>query len=1142
MKSFPIPHARYPISLLFIALLSAGALRAADDIAALDDALTQLKTFDYGQDAKPLRAVEKLIGMAPVAAKPAIADKLVALASDAQVPEAARLFSCQQLHKFGSDAQVEKLAKMLDDPKTAEIARYALEGIGSEKAREALRTYLFKAQAEFPNKSITALVGVVNSLGALRDEKSQETLALFVTSRDAKLCVAAAKALARIGNAASAEALSKAKAPVGSELELADAQLACAERIAGPDLPAAAKIYDKLWATENPVQIRIAALRGLAKTRKEAALPMVLDALGGTNAELQSAALSALAEIPGPAATNAMVGQATKLTGPALVSLIDALGQRGDKSARDAVAPLLASEDSNLRAAAAGAMGKLGDASSIELLAKLASGQDAAARAAQTSLARLSGQGIDAALIAAIDKSSGAPKAALIRAGTDRRTPDFSPVLLKAVDDADDPVRAAAVDAMSQLGGAECYPKLIDMLLASPAEGIEKATLAVAARLPDDAARLKPVLSALEKSKAEPKAAFLRVLRGLSGADALKVVKSALADADPIVREAAVRALADWQDESPATDVLALIKDAPEPKLRILALRGYMRMARTTKAGPAQQLSMLQQVAKILDTSDARKMLLAGLADIPEAGALQVASTYLAEDSVKAEANIACNKIGGALLKANAAAGREAIEKIAAASPKPVADALAAILEASNKPQVEGSAALSHNDARSEEIKKSLAKRAPKDFRLACYLDCGPDKIDGAKDGPKLSVADATPWFWPDSDQKAHFRYGSVWYHGGDLQFDAAGLNPKKAYQLGFSWWDFDGNGRAQSVWASTGKGEKRTQLIKSTPLPDGQSPPAEITASIPATAYADGTLRITFHQEGQSNVVCSEIWLWEGAEGVVPASAPAEVAPASVPAVAQPVTGMKAGTEAGATKTGDIKMVRGKQEPGRTTKVLIVTGIDYPGHLWQKTAPVLAEELTKDKRLLVDTAEDPDILSSKEINDYDVLVIHFMNWQKPAPGDKARENLKAFVEGGKGLVYVHFACGAFQDGGNPWPDFIKIAGKVWDRKLRGHDPHGTFQVRATDVKHPITEGLQPFDTTDELYTCLAGDVPVTTIAVATSKVDKKDYAMGFVFDVGKGRVFHSPLGHDVKAYAGGAGELFRRGTAWAAGISPVAK
>jgi type 1 glutamine amidotransferase len=41
---------------------------------------------------------------------------------------------------------------------------------------------------------------------------------------------------------------------------------------------------------------------------------------------------------------------------------------------------------------------------------------------------------------------------------------------------------------------------------------------------------------------------------------------------------------------------------------------------------------------------------------------------------------------------------------------------------------------------------------------------------------------------------------------------------------------------------------------------------------------------------------------------------------------------------------------------------------------------------------------------------------------------------------------------------------------------------------------------------------------------------------MAFVFTYGKGRVFNTPLGHDVKAIQmPGVAELVRRGCAWAA-------
>ena len=220
-----------------------------------------------------------------------------------------------------------------------------------------------------------------------------------------------------------------------------------------------------------------------------------------------------------------------------------------------------------------------------------------------------------------------------------------------------------------------------------------------------------------------------------------------------------------------------------------------------------------------------------------------------------------------------------------------------------------------------------------------------------------------------------------------------------------------------------------------------------------------------------------------------------------------------------------------------QAAQVLIITGIDHPAHDWRQTAPVLAEVLGKDSRLQVRTIEDPQFLDSSAIQRYDVIVLHFMNWEQPAPADAARANLREFVRGGKGLFIVHFGCGAFQD----WPEFRNLAGRVWDPNARAHDPQGPFRVDITNAEHPITRGMKSFDTEDELYTCLTGDRPVKLLATAKSKVDGKDYPMAFVSEYGKGRVFHSALGHDAKAISNpNVAELFRRGCAWAAGLAVV--
>jgi len=213
--------------------------------------------------------------------------------------------------------------------------------------------------------------------------------------------------------------------------------------------------------------------------------------------------------------------------------------------------------------------------------------------------------------------------------------------------------------------------------------------------------------------------------------------------------------------------------------------------------------------------------------------------------------------------------------------------------------------------------------------------------------------------------------------------------------------------------------------------------------------------------------------------------------------------------------------------------RVLIVTGQDYKGHVWQKTTPVLKQQIEKDPRLSVEVLDDLKKLPDTDLTGYAAVVVHFKNYDANVPGRAGLDNLIRYTRGGGGLVLVHFACGAFQEYRD---DFAKLVGRAWNPKLRPHDPRGPFEVRIDDANHPVTAGMKPFTITDELYTCLDGNAPIHVLASAVSKVDKKVYPMAFILDCGKGRVFHCVLGHDVEALGcDGAGLLYRRGTAWAA-------
>ena len=1112
---------------------AAGLAAAQDKQPAAEEAFKQLEQFKPGDSQRPLRTIEMLAARATgdPARRREVADRLAGLLAGGKVSHDAKVFICRVLPVVASEAHVPPLAKMLGEAKTADMARRALAAIEGEASGKALRGAL--GTLEGP-----ALVGLVNSLGERADAKAVGALAKLLVGSDADVAEAAARALGKIGTADAAAALRKATAPPKGLEALLDARLRCAERLASSgDAATAASIYRQVLASKGPVRWRVAGLSGYARTAGAEATAAVLEAMGSDAPALRATALRLARHLKGTKATEALVKQLDTLEPPSLAVLIDVLGERGDRGAARAVAKRLAAKDDAVRVAAIGAMAQLGDASTVGPLARLAAAERGAVqRAARASLTRLTGPGVDGEFLAAAAKGAPAVRIEVMAALAARRAADAEKVLIEITAEKAEPLRGSALAALAVVGGAAAYPKLIDLIVAPPspatAQAAEKAVRAIGGRLGNLAARVGPLLAALKKAPASAKPPLLRLLGNSGGAEALDAVRGAVGDGEGGVADAAVRALASWPDAAAAGELLKISRESRSNVHRTLALRGYLRLARA-ETDAAERLKMLQAVKKISKTPAAKRLLLSGLAAAADPAAMELALSFLDDEPVRAEAAQAVLTLGKALLRTDRQVVRAAMTKLQAktADAGLLEQARALHAESLKPPRRAVGASqvgLQPDKKRSDAAKKALSKRAPKGYRLVCYLDCGPDEADGKKPAPALRVLEATRYSWAGADQAGTVRQATVHFAGEAVDFEATGLNPKKTYQLGFTWWDFDHDTREQSVWISGGKPARTVKLLGATKLPSfqvGGKKAAEHTLPIPRNVSVFGTVRITFRNEASPNVVVSEIWLWESeAES-------AAAKPLRAGAAARGPVGKRAAKKPPSTQPVPVK-------PGKKAlkRVLIVTGIDYPGHPWRKTAPVLAAGLDKDPRLAIDVVETPDFLRSEKLGDYDAVVVHFMNWQKPDPGPVARENLKKFVAGGKGMVLVHFACGAFQG----WPEFAKLAGRAWNPKFRAHDAHGRFRVKIVDADHPVTKGMKPFDTVDELYTCLDGKAKIRVLASSTSKVDKKDYAMAFVLTYGKGRVFHSPLGHDVRAFPPDVLALFRRGTAWVAGLPPT--
>jgi type 1 glutamine amidotransferase len=251
---------------------------------------------------------------------------------------------------------------------------------------------------------------------------------------------------------------------------------------------------------------------------------------------------------------------------------------------------------------------------------------------------------------------------------------------------------------------------------------------------------------------------------------------------------------------------------------------------------------------------------------------------------------------------------------------------------------------------------------------------------------------------------------------------------------------------------------------------------------------------------------------------------------------------------------------------PGTMIRVLLLDGESAgPYHNWKLTTPVLKAELEETGLFLVTVVTSPptdgDFSNFKpKFSDYQVIV---SNYDAPDWPADLRMKFEQFVSNGGGLVVVHAADNAFPDwaaynlmiGIGGWRKRNETAGPMWymkDGKLVS-DPspgsageHGArlpFQVVTRQPEHPIMKGLPPvwMHAADELYATLRGPgknmtVLATAHSDAKNKGTDRDEPMVMVLSYGKGRVFHTTMGHDVSALSCvGLMTLFQRGTEWAA-------
>jgi HEAT repeat protein len=629
--------------------------------ASLDAILKQVALYDGGIESAAVWQLRDYVyaRREDAAGRAECEAKLLAFLKSPASP-AARTIASRHLRLIAGDTAVPALQAMLVDDKSADLALYALQGIAGAAAERALLQGL----------GVTTGATKVAIVAALGERRSAAAVpAIVPLLPQPALAVPAAIALGRIGGEAAASALVStfASAPAALKPTVASSLLASAEAsLAAKDSATALRLYQALLSDASlPVAIRRGAAAGRISASGDRARTVLLGylsapaAAAGEKDPLQEAAIAKVAGVFTAADISQVCALLSGLPDGSKIQLLAVLAGYPGERVAPAVLEELSSPTPAVRMAAFKTLGAIGGPAAVQPLAEAAAGSKGVEQtAARAAIGSLKGRAVDEEIIAQLAKTpADAVAGELLLAVGDRRIFPAKPVVTTALASPSPAVRAQALRALRGIGTPSDMPAVLDVLLGGSEESdrteAEKTAAALAQKIDNLDGRSNAVKSRLGAERgSDARVRLVGLLSLIGDPSALPVLRTLAGDDDLEVRDAAVRAVASWPTAAAREDLLKLARESRNQTNRLLAIGGLVRVVELDEyRDPQAAVADLEEAAALSWRPEEQKLILGVLPKFPCQAALDLASGFLKEPDVRAEAQSAVKAIGARLKK-----------------------------------------------------------------------------------------------------------------------------------------------------------------------------------------------------------------------------------------------------------------------------------------------------------------------------------------------------------------------------------------------------------------------------------------------------------------------------------------------------------
>ncbi len=392
--------------------------------------------------------------------------------------------------------------------------------------------------------------------------------------------------MGHIPSAAAAKALEThlASGPAAVRSAVAEGCILHAERCAAEAKTAeAVRLYELVRKADVPKQRMLEATRGLILARKSAGVPLLVEQLRSADKGSFQLALTVARELPGKEVGAALVAELARAPAERQPLLLFALADRGDAAGLPAMLAAAKSGPENLRVAAIRALERINAVAAAPVLLDAAVADGPAAAAAADALAAMQDKEIDQQIVARAAEAAGRARQVLLQLAGQRRIAAAAPLALKAAEDSDAGVRAAALAALGQTIEFRDLPTLIGWAVnpqrPEDAAASAAAVKAAATRMPDREATADLLAAAMTKAPTAGKTMILEILTAMGGGKALQTVAAAAKDSNAAVEDVGSRLLGYWMSPDAAPLLLDLAKNAKDGKHRIRACAATSALA-----------------------------------------------------------------------------------------------------------------------------------------------------------------------------------------------------------------------------------------------------------------------------------------------------------------------------------------------------------------------------------------------------------------------------------------------------------------------------------------------------------------------------------------------------------------------------------